>query len=98
MITPKAIFLRNESLAAWWNGVAKGEQYPMVLAMVRAELTRDSTLTPEMLKGVDKFEQLLSTIGERDDTEPFMPSSGLNHNLDVSRNTKPAKQSEKKAA
>lgn len=97
MRTPREIFLAESELVANWNKFAKGPDFPKVMTFARAEISRMAP-TPEMLKGVDMLENILLSIGDKEDEHGYFPKPGLKHDLDIDRNrgNKPENQQKEK--
>ena len=83
-------FLTDADAATWLRGVVADRRFRSALTHTSAEMTTDSTVTTEHIRGAQKFIDTLLEIGEPPVVNTPYPKIHINRDLDVpSRDIKP---------
>lgn len=88
----KTLFLKNKDLRDQWQAVAKADWFSEVLTHARSELMAMANLNTDQLKGAMAMENTLLHLGDDEPEEVAYPGTGIDHDLEVTKNTSTKKK------
>ncbi len=80
-ISPKARFLEQKTLAKQFLDTVVSESFLRATEYAMLELIRESDITPEHIKGADRFLEILRNLPEEAKPLAARRSFNLNHDL-----------------
>lgn len=84
-MTTQEAFLKDRQTADWLASFVLKDTFVVCAAYVRAILMEDTSVTPDMIKGAQKFERILRDLPIPEQPDVSMPSSGINHDLSTTK-------------
>lgn len=82
----KEILSHNKKLLSWWNSIVGDPQFDQMMLILKADSFEASPDAAQM-RGVSNFIASMTSIISADSEPTTYASSGLNHDLDVTRRT-----------
>ncbi len=80
-IAPKARFLEQKALQKQFLDTVVSESFLRATEYAMLELIREPDITPEHIKGADRFLEILRNLPEEAKPLPARPRYGINHDL-----------------
>jgi hypothetical protein len=88
MSTARDILQKDKDLREWWDAIAHHDNFAKVLMVARSEMMDDPTMTTEQFNGAKALEKHLRSIATLPVPTREPMTSGLKHDIDLSRKPK----------